>query len=225
MVEKAMATKPENTLVGGDVSAGGLTGKDLEIPRCTLLQKMSPDLDDYKNLKEGQFINSITKEVLTGKFVPLFAFKQYAKFDSQGKPEWSTMDLNEQRVQDGIKWIGGDKPEVTEIINVMCSFISAPDVPLIMSFKSTSFRAGKQFVSLLAIQNGQPYEYTFNIGSKQMQKGSQSWFVPHITVPANAAERKVKPEDIKKYEALINTYRPLVQTVKVQQEGAEQAPF
>lgn len=218
MVNEIVET-PKNTslaAISGGVESGGISGSDMEIPRCSLLQSTSPVLKDNKNLNEGEFINSVTQEVLSGRFIPLFPFKQYAKFSMDGKLEWTTVNRNDPRVINGLKWIDNQKPEVTEFLNFMIVMEANPDIPLILSFKSTSLKVGKQFLTLLELKRTKTkkpyYAYTYELGSKVQARGAQSWFVPKIGMPTE----KHEVENHSVYADMVSQYQPLVQNVNVE---------
>lgn len=216
-----------HSLVGaGAVERGGITAQDLEIPRCVLLQNTSPDLADLPELKSGQFINSVTKEVVEGTIVPLFVFKQYAKFDDDGNFEWATLNRNESRVQEGLQWEDGNPPSVTEFINVMV--VDAQEMPMILSFKSSALRAGKQFLTLLSLKGKAPYCFSYDIGSKLMKKDSKSWYIPTLKIPAKGHE--VNAKLVEKYAKLAGTYQAVVTSIGVEgqeksTDDGEEAPF
>ena len=234
--EKAVAVKNGNQAVAksavagmlGDVRQGGLSGSDFEIPRVLLLQKTSPDVDKYDNLKAGLFINNITKEILPDRFIPLFAFKQYAEFTKDGKLVWSTMDRNDKRVVIGLEWGNSgdpekDKPTATEFINFMV-VIEGQAMPLVLSFKRTAFKIGKQFLTLTSMKPGMMYSYSYLIDSLVQQKGSQSWYIPKIVIPS---EQHVVSEELQvALKITAEQWRLMVGKISVQEEAnLEEVPF
>ena len=226
MTTEIAKTNANTALITNDVEHGGLTGKDLEIPRATLLQPTSPDLQEYAELKAGQYINSVTKEVLTGPFAPLFAFKQYAKFNEEGKMEWSTVNRNDPRVVEGLQWVDDQRPAVTEFLNVMVVFKSNPELPLILSFKSTALRVGKQFMTLVSMKGKPSYHFWYELSTKLNKKGSQSWYSPIVKMVTPTEDHKVSEEDIAQFAAMASSYSPIVRNMPVDAaEATEEAPF
>lgn len=206
------------SLEGEDITHGGISSKDLELPRVNILQALSPDvIEDPAEFKPGTIINSITKEILPPKFIPLFAFKQYAKFDEDGKLDWSTMDKTDVRVEEGLVWTKDDKgesvpPEVTEFLNVLCVFEDDTEMPLILSFKKSSLKLGRQFLTLIALK-GSGHGQWYSLATKQKQDGQKNYFVPKV-VPSKDA---VPAELSEACAAMVATFKPLIQNIKVEE--------
>lgn len=172
-----------------DVRTGGVSAEDMTLPRALILQALSPAVRDGDG-KEGTIINSITKEVLGDKFVPILIFKQYAKFTDNGL-EFSTPDRTDPRVQEGLKWVDGEKPAVTEYLNVLCLFESDPTLPVILSFKRGSLKTGREFNTLISIktQGGKvkPYSSVYSIELKNVKNGQNDYWTPKVKPVAGKA--------------------------------------
>src|SRR3990167_6045771 len=60
---------------------GGVDREDLILPRAVLLQALSPQIGEVDGLKAGMVINNITNEVLPEKFIPIFRYVEFLKFN------------------------------------------------------------------------------------------------------------------------------------------------
>jgi len=66
----------------------GIEQEDLIIPRAKLIQALSPELsEDLEGIKIGSIINSLTKEALPQKFIPVFVFKNFIRFNPRSKDD------------------------------------------------------------------------------------------------------------------------------------------
>jgi hypothetical protein len=210
-----------------DVSHGGMSGTDLEIPRALVLQGLSPDVQEG-GLKSGLVINSLTKETLDDKFIALFPFKQYVKFTEEGKVDWKTINRNDPRVTEGLEWVGGEPPSVVEFINMLCLWKVGGEwdtsMPLILSFKKTSLRIGRQFNTLLALSQsqGKPYySSVYRIKTFLKQDGQKSWYLPKIS-PVPTKEEKLTKEVLDAASAFCAQFKPLIKDLPAEVVDAEQ---
>lgn len=139
---------------GSSVRYGGRTDRDRVIPRANVLQERR------EGVEPGEVVHSLTMEVLTNKlFIPLFSYKSYAKFSSDLKLEWSTLDVNDPRVMQGLKWGNSgdkikDKPKITEFFNFVVVFEDSLDSPLVMSFKGSALKDGRKLDAVCVHQSG-----------------------------------------------------------------------
>lgn len=172
---------------------------ELIIPRAKLLQALSPEIvDGMEGLRPGMIISNITKEVLPAEFSPFFFFRCWTKFNPRKQDDphfdknlepgafvWSSFDENDPRVIEGEKFGANDeKPEVTKFLSFMGRFANY-DMPVIVSFSSTSLRAGKQLLTQLRFgKPGEPiWAKRFKLtGRKETTKGF-NYFVLDV-VPA-----------------------------------------
>lgn len=210
-----------------DAKHGGMTGTDLEIPRALILQGLSPDVVEG-GLKSGTVINSLTKETLDGQFLALFPFKQYIKFTEEGKVEWKTIDRTDPRVEAGLQWVGDEAPAVTEFINMLTIFKVGGEwdlsMPLILSFKKTSLRIGRQFNTLLSLSQaqGKPYYASpYSIKTFLKQDGQKSWYLPKIS-PVPSKEAKVPKEVIEAAAVYTAQFKPMIKDMPVEVVDVEQ---
>jgi len=230
-MEKSLTKSPPvgGTLTHGgeDVSHGGISSEDLEIPRVLFLQALSPDVAEG-GMKAGTVINSITKETLGKEFLALFPFKQYVQFDDSNKLLWKTIDRRDPRVEAGIKWDGDTPPTVTEFINVLCIFKQDGEwdttLPAVMSFKKTSLRVGRQFITLLSVRGAagvKPYETVYNLSTFEKQDGLKRWFLPKI-IPAPKKEQKIDKPTLAACVELVKGFKPLIHQMPVEQTASDE---
>lgn len=213
------------------VEHGGTTQEDLEIPRALLLQALSPDVAEG-GLKAGIIINSITKETLGKEFVALFTFKQYVEFDADGKVVFKTIDRTDPRVEAGLKWLKDDKgndqpPVVTEFLNVLCIFNTDGEydvaMPMILSFKKSSLRIGRQFNTLLEMKRSSGVAYhgqAYHISTFEKQDGQKRWYLPKV-VPAPKSV-KIPKAVTDACVGLIRGFRPLIHQMPVEVAGLDE---
>lgn len=165
--------------------------EDLIIPRAKLLQGLSPEIvDGLPGLSTGMIINSVTKEVLPGTFIPIFMFKNWMRFNPRKStdygydPEfepgaiiWRSDDPKDPRVIEEAAWGPNDeKPLATTFMNFFAVFEGSM-TPVIVSFSSTSYKAGKQLYSIAKFTGLDMFARKYTLASKQEAKGNDKYFV------------------------------------------------
>jgi hypothetical protein len=163
---------------------------DLIIPRAQLLQPTAEGLrqlnKDY-GLQAGQVINNLTKEVLPAEFVPIFYFKEYLRFNARkkedegfmpdlppGKLIWRTRDANDPRViKECAFGPNGETPLALTSLNFF-SLFDSQSMPVIVSFTKTSYKAGKNLLSLAKLRGGAMFSrrYRLTVEDGNSEKGS-----------------------------------------------------
>ena len=232
-----LATRPAGALAmakSEDIKHGGTTSNDLEIPRATILQGLSPDVLEG-GLSAGKIINSLTKEYLDPTFLALFPFKQYIEFGAkggadEGKVIRKTIDRTEAWVEEGLVWKEDKAPAVTEFLNILTLFKTGGEwdtsMPLILSFKKTSLRIGRQFNTLLALSQtaGKPYySVPYSIKTVLKQDGNKSWFIPKVS-PIPSKEAKLDKDVLTAAAMYCAQFKPLIKEMPVEVVGEEQDP-
>lgn len=167
--------------------------EDLIIPRASLLQSKSPEVEDavyaHLGLKPGMIINSLTKKVLPESFIPIVRFVNWIRFNPRDKKHenfdpsfepgaimWMSNDPHDPRVQREGGWgANGEKPLATKFVNFL-SYFPGVDMPIIVSFAKTSFAAGKELTSLVKFTPGDTFSRKYKIVSKQEKNDLGSWF-------------------------------------------------
>lgn len=187
MQEKNLTSNNKKALAVSQ-SQGGLTNKDIITPRAIILK------EEKNGVKAGTFVNNITLEPLPSLFIPLFCFKNYAKFDTKLKVEWSTLNANDPRVKSGLSWDDGKKPSVTEFLNFVIFFEEQPVTPFILSCKRKSIKTGRNAHTMFLMgcglgvpQEGASEQYInkrrYGLSTVRKQDGAYSWFEPVFSVP------------------------------------------
>lgn len=152
---------------------------DLIIPRVKLMQGLSPELkDESLLLRQGQIINSLTKEVLPQEFVVIKKSKFWIRFnprkaedhgfDPNYKPGafiWKSSDPNDERVKQ-FKDFGpnGERPLCTAFLNFLVLF-NGVTMPVMLSFCNTSYKSGKDLLSHLQFGGGNIFSRKFKLTS------------------------------------------------------------
>ena len=166
----------------------GYDNKDLIIPRVKLLQAQSPEVTaEDSTLKAGQIINSLTKEVLPNLFVPIFFGTNWIKFNPRdvkdptfnvayepGATIHRTKDPNDPIViAEGEFGANGEKPTITKFLNFFCYF---PGVkfPLIMSFSKTSYKTGKELLSLARFFGDDMFNHQYKVVAKRVEDNAHN---------------------------------------------------
>lgn len=155
---------------------------DLIIPRAKLMQGLSPELDTNHDLRSGMIINSITQEVLPEVFVPIFKFTNWIRFNPRatdapgfdpnfepGDIIWRSNDPNDARVQtEGVFGPNGERPLATKFLNFFSVF-EGGEMPVVVSFCNTSFKTGKQLLSLCKFTPGDIFSRRYRLSSRRVE--------------------------------------------------------
>ena len=108
-------------------------------------------------IKVGAIINSLTKEALMEEFIPIFSFKKPGLTEEQRRSEfrlglwagaiiWRSADLSGRQVLEQTKF--GPNGENRWPRRLTSSYFPGVPMPVIVSFAKTSYRTGKQLLSL-----------------------------------------------------------------------------
>ena len=201
--------------------------EDLIIPRAKLLQALSPEVVDGSG-KPGQIINSLTKEILPSVFIPVFKFTQWLRFNSRdqkatgynpdfgpGDLIWRSADPHDPRVQaEGKFGEDGSKPLATKFLNFF-SYFPGVTMPVIVSFSASSFKTGKQLLSLAQFTGGDMFSKGYALSAAKEQNDMGTFYVLKVDAKGPAS-----PEDFKFAERLWQDFH--AKEIKVDESGAEQ---
>ena len=211
---------------------GGVDKEDLLIPRAQLVQALSPEITDrelkklYPNLTVGSIINSLTKEPLGECFVPVFMFKNYARFNPRKKDDpaynknlepgamiWRSNDPLDKRVQEETKFgPNGEPPAAITFMNFFSYFPGSP-MPIIISFSKTSYKTGKQLLSLAKFGGGDLFSRRYRIFS-DMETNDIGTYAVFKIQPAGQAS----PNEYATCERLWNDFSGKAKEIKVHDE-------
>lgn len=218
---------------------GGVDREDLIIPRAKLIQALSPELTEgIDGIKVGSVINSLTKEVLPQEFIPIFTFKNYIRFNPRSKddpnfdPEfdpgaviWKSTDSLDPKVKAEAKFgPNGEKPIATTFINFFSYFPGVP-MPIIVSFSKTSYKAGKNLLSLAKFCGGDMFSRKYKLVS-QMETNDIATYAVFKVAPtgdASADEYAVCDRLWKDFASKVDAIQ--VHEEDVQDDTAEKRPY
>jgi len=135
--------------------------QDLKISRTKIMQALSPELQDIDTLKQGDVINSITKDKLPEEFIPLFFFKSYIRFNARTQKDhgydsnygpgaiiWRANSIAQKPTVEQLKqlaWDGDTKPLAQTIYNFVSWFPDYSEEPIFLSMQGTSYKFGVMF--------------------------------------------------------------------------------
>lgn len=169
--------------------------EDLILPRATLLQALSPQVaDGIEGCRPGVIINNITQEVLPEVFVPIFKWTEYLKFnprdnkaegfDSNYEPGaliWKTTKPTAEQIDECKFGEAGEKPAAMKVMNFLCYFVGC-EMPVVLSFAKTSFKAGKKLISLAQFTGGDMFSRKYKLIAKQVESNGIKYFVYDVGV-------------------------------------------
>ena len=206
---------------------GGVDQEDLIIPRAKLIQALSPELtEELEGIKVGVIINSLTKEILPQEFIPIFTFKNYIRFNPRSKDDpnfdsdyepgaviWKCVDPLDPRVKEQTKFgPNGEKPVAVTFINFF-SYFPGVAMPVIVSFSKTSYKAGKNLLSLAKFCGGDMFCRKYKLVS-QMETNDVATYAVLKVKPVGA----VSPEEFQLCERLWNEFSAKVEAIQVHEE-------
>ena len=183
---KAVATQPEAKR-GFESDVGR---EDIIIPRARLLQALSPDLEDNDTLKAGMIINSLTKEVLPETFIPIIYSSNWIRFNPRNKEDagydasyspgdiiWTSTDPEDPRVVAESQFgPNGELPLATKFHNFL-SYFPGCAMPVVLSFSKTSFKTGKELLSLLKFTPGDIWSRAYKLTAIKKENDKGKFFV------------------------------------------------
>lgn len=192
---------------------------DLIIPRAKKIEAMSPEMSDPELLKAGihpgVIINSITKEIMPEKFIPISYFKQFIRFNANkdGDRGWvdgygprdviyNTMDKDDIRVVAEKDW-DGDLPPLATTFLCFLALFEGQDIPVILSFGGTNFKTGKTLLSLATFKGGDLFSNKYRLTTKKKTNELGSWFVFDVSFAG-----KAEGNEYQKAEAMYETFKP-----------------
>lgn len=206
---------------------------DLILPRAKKIEAMSPEMQDEACVKAGvlpgKIINSITKELLPEQFIPVFYFKQWIRWNANaiGQRGWVdgfgprdivyiTQDPNDARLKTDNVWDGDLPPLATTYLNFLSVF-EGQQVPVVISFGTTNYKAGKTLLSLATFKGGDLFSNKYRLTTKKVNGEKGTYFVLNIGFSEKA--------DGKEYEVAESIYNSFAsKEVKVHAED-ESEPF
>jgi hypothetical protein len=207
---------------------------DLILPRAKKIEAMSPEMQDEACIKSGvmpgKIINSITKEVLPEKFVPVLFFKNWIRWNANkmGERGWvdgfgprdiiyMTQDKNDPRLIEDTKWNEDMPPLATTYFNFL-SIFEGQEVPVIVTFGGTNARAGRELLSLATFKGGDLFSNKYRLTTKKVDGDKGTYYVLKVAFAEGATGEEYQLADTL-YQSFAS------KEVKVHTEESERTPF
>lgn len=205
----------------------GITQEDLIIPRAKLIQALSPELTEgIEGIRVGSIINSLTKEVLPQEFIPVFMFKNFIRFNPRSKDDpnydpafepgaviWKSVDPEDPKVVEETKFgPNGEKPSATTFLNFF-SYFPGVSMPVIVSFSKTSYKTGKQLLSLAKFCCGDMFSRKYKLTS-QMETNDIATYAVFKVASAGLSS----PDELKLCEGLWQEFSAKAKNIQVHDE-------
>jgi hypothetical protein len=197
IMSKAVVKKQDQAVAayeGATGVASNIGSEDMRLPRIALIQAMSPTAQDGTH-KAGELVNSLTQEVLPQPLVivPAFVFKNVIKWKPRsegGGIIYRTTNITEDVKRD-LAWVGDQKPAATAFINAVCLVDGQGDMPLIVSFCNTSYKAGQDLATLTTLKKP-AWKYTYELSAKKVTNTKGTFHVFNVKLGKPATEEQVK---------------------------------
>jgi hypothetical protein len=162
---------------------------DLIIPAAKLFQGTPTEQEQYPNAKMGQIVNSLTHDVLPSQFIPVFKWTEVVKFNKRNEQDegfdsayepgaliWKATSPADPRWVESEWGKDGEKPTADKIMSFLCYFVGV-DMPLILRFSRTSYKAGKKLLSLAQFSGGNMFDRRYKLGVKKEQSDKNIYHV------------------------------------------------
>lgn len=226
-LEKTGSNLPSKPMPRGLEEQG--SREDLIIPRAKLLQALSPEvIEDGKNFQSGLIINSVTKEILPSTFVPIFRFFNWARFNPRDQRDpnfnsdfgagdliWRSSDpLDPRVVKEGKFGPNGERPLAVKFINFFSHFPGVP-MPVIVSFSSSSIKAGQQLNSMAQFSGDDMFACSYELSAKLESNDKGTYYVLRVKKGASVKGTEVFAQA----EAWYEEYKP--KKIQMHEEGEE----
>jgi hypothetical protein len=201
MSEKDLAIHKDGAVQKFDGPTGvssNIGSEDMRLPRIALIQAMSPTAQDGTH-KAGELVNSLTQEVMGQPvlLVPCFVFKNVIKWKPRqegGGIIYRTVNITEEVKRD-LAWVGDQKPAATAFINAVCLVEGQGDMPLIVSFCNTSYKAGQDLATLTSLKRP-AWAYHYELTAKKVTNTKGTFHVFNIKLgkPTTPEQQKSAAE-------------------------------
>jgi hypothetical protein len=201
MSKKDIAVKTDGAVTKFDGPTGvssNIGSEDMRLPRIALIQAMSPTAQDGTH-KAGELVNSLTQEVMGQPviLIPSFVFKNVIKWKPRaegGGIIYRTTNITDE-VKKDLAWINDQKPAATAFINAVCLVEGQGDMPLIVSFCNTSYKAGQDLATLTSLKRP-AWAYHYELTAKKVTNTKGTFHVFNIKLgkPTTPEQQKAAAE-------------------------------
>ncbi len=177
---------------------------DFEIPRAKLFHGLPTEYEDYPDAKPGMILNNITKEALPSVFIPIFRHIEWIRFNPRDSKDpafdmnhdagaviWRSSNPSDPRVvKEGAFGPNGEVPIATKFLSFL-SYFPGVNMPVIVSFSKTSFKAGKQLNTMLTFNTGDMWASKFTLASKLTKSGQNAYYVYEVKGAGKSDENEM----------------------------------
>jgi hypothetical protein len=210
----------------------GMNPKEAVIPRVRLLQGLSPEVQEKpRDFFAGMVINSLTKETLPPRFIPILKWTNWVRFNPRsdkdanfvpgikaGEVVWRSTDPDDPRVVNETKFgKNGETPAATTFMNFLCYFEGIA-MPLVLSFGKTSYGAGKELLNIARYAGGAMRSGKYELGVRQETNEKGTYYVYTV-----AKVGTVEADELEIGKTLYDAFAPYVKELKVHEEGGSEA--
>ena len=201
---------------------------DLILPRAKLLQALSPEVAEgtMEGAKPGQIINSLLRTILPSRVVPIFCFKSWFRFNPRdpqsevfngdfepGAMIWRSLDPDDPKViEEAAFGENGEPPLALTCLNFFSLFPSVP-MPIVLSFSKTSYKTGKQLLSLARFCGGDMWNRAYQLGSTLQKNDKGTYYIFTVTTLGESS-----PEERQQAEAWWGHFSEKASALKVHEE-------
>ena len=159
-------------------------------------------------------------------------FKNFIRFNPRSKDDpnfepdfepgaviWKSSDPLDPKVQEQTKFgPNGEKPVATTFLNFFSYFPGSP-MPIIVSFSKTSYKSGKQLLSLAKFCGGDMFARKYRITSAMESNEIATYAILKVTPIGEPT-----PEEFKICEKLWNDFSVRVKDIQVHEEEVVEEP-
>lgn len=206
--------------------------EDTVVPRAKVINALSPERID-KEAEEGDVVNSLTKENLTGKaFIPVKQFYTNIRWNPDRNDDVRILCRSfDGRVGDGEEGVltcaacrrnqfdnsktGKDaQPSCTAYLNFL-GFMEGEPMPVVLSFAKTNYNEGKKLLSIAKSLRTSAWNYKYILESRKISKDKNVWYILTTRIGGETS-----PEDRIMGNAMYGAYETLIRTVDYEESGA-----
>jgi hypothetical protein len=205
-----------------------ISQSDIVIPKILLMQPIS-DMVSQDKAKYGDFVNSLTNEVISDcikgiDVIPL-SIKKYhivSKKEADGKFKFLRIDPITCAADEAKPYYDTEGEFIIERKNVLDFYVLAPDIcelPFSLQFKGMSIKTGKAFYTtsfvLARAAKKMPFEKTFTILAKKTKGEKGNFAVLDFKVKGPTSQDNIR--SAMEWYATVNNKSTVI-TTEVEQE-------
>ena len=190
-----------------------VSADDLVTPQIKVLQAMSPELQEYDDMKAGQLINSVNKQVYNEMLCAnLYYETQYSVFNKKARQLVGNFasDAEAETAMANLPGDASDYEKLETKVNY-CVALEQTDnglrqmFPFKMFMKKTQIRVSNEWNSEIAAKYGSDaarWMGVWTLTTKKRSNDSGTWYVPKIDFAGYLDSQGLYDELTKTYEAI-----------------------